>query len=61
MARKIRSSEIVRISGKLKKKINEIKAAYILQGKTPPTTSQITEKLAENMKAEEWYDFKFKF
>ena len=50
MARKIRNSEITRISGDLKQVINQIKAKYISEGKQPPTNTQITKDLAKRIR-----------
>jgi hypothetical protein len=62
MARKVRKTEVTRISGEMKNLINRLKARYLMSGRTPPTTSQITKVIATKTNEEElWYDIKIKF
>jgi len=43
----------MRVSPEFRKLINQIRASYLLKGKTPPSISKITEMIAKNTNREE--------
>jgi len=50
------NDEVIRIHKKLKSKIDFIRGKCMMEGKRVPSISEVTKKIAENIKEEEMYN-----